>query len=100
VSDNLGWISHTATVDLSMDPNWLVGENRQCMGIHDAAGPNPGMITTLDCPPSLGNQETHNVTVKFWGKIVRLYSNQNDPSAGMHDWRCTRTSDGFTCKAL
>ena len=83
-----------------MKPNWLVGEHRDCLGFHNAPQPNWGLIKTLDCPASFDAEETHNVTVKFWGKIVRPYSNQNDPSGAMHNWRCTRESDGFVCKAL
>ena len=98
--DDVGYIPHTAAVDFSMKPNWLVGKNRDCLGFHNAPDPNRGLIVTVDCPPSFDEQETHNVTVKFWGKTVRPYSNQNDPSGAMHKWRCTRESDGFVCKAL
>jgi hypothetical protein len=99
VAENYGWVSHTAAVDLSMDPNWLVGENRQCASFHSVE-PDAGMIKSLSCPLSMKDQEAHNVTVKFWGKIDRPFSNQNDPSAGIHNWRCTRTADGFVCRAL
>ena len=97
--DNAGYVPHTAAVDLSMDPNWLVGENRECASFHSIE-PNNGTIKSLSCPLSMKDQETHNITVKFWGKIVRPFSNQNDPSAGIHEWKCTRTADGFVCRAL
>jgi hypothetical protein len=98
-ADTNGWVPHTADVDLSMDPNWLVGENRECVSIHSAS-PDNGRIKDLFCPLSATDQEKHNLTIKFWGRIVRPFSNQNDPSAGFHQWKCTRTADGFVCKAL
>ena len=97
-ADTNGWVPHTADVDLYMDPNWLVGENRDCLGMHSA--PEKGLIKTLFCPSSTDNQEKHNLQIKFWGKTMRPFSGENNPSAAVPGWKCTRTADGFVCKAL
>jgi hypothetical protein len=36
VSDLQGWVPHTTAVDMFMEGDWLVGENRVCLGMHDA----------------------------------------------------------------
>ena len=100
--DESGSIPHMATVDVFMEGDWIVGENRVCLGMHDAPPPHEGQITTLTCPEtSDASSKPHNVTVKFWGRIVRENSNISQPVLGtMRHWKCRRDADGYTCWAL
>jgi hypothetical protein len=97
--NNAGWIAHTAEVDVEMDSNWLVGENRDCMSQHTFPSPNDGRLETLYCPVSAKDQEKHNITVKFWGKVVRPFTDKRDITTSIHSWKCTRTDEGFVCRA-
>jgi hypothetical protein len=101
VADSSGLVPHSATVDLYMDGNWLEGENRTCLGTHNAPAPNLGDITSLSCSEKFETEKPHNMTVKFWGKTIRAATDNKTPELGsLHHWLCTRHSDGFVCKAL
>jgi hypothetical protein len=103
--DTLGYVSHTQTVDMYMNGDWLQGENRTCIGIQgrEASDSEP-KIDTLFCPTDATSDSSHNLSVHFWGKISRpeaipsSYAHQS--STPRFEWRCTRESDSFTCYAL
>jgi|GEM_PF-6604810 len=99
--DRSGFIPHTATVDLYMKGEWLVGENRQCQAFGFWDSKHLG-IKTIFCPgdaETLSQTQTpHNLAIKFWGRIER--PDADSATWPNFEWRCTRQSDGFTCYAL
>jgi hypothetical protein len=100
VCDNAGWIPHDQTLNFYMKGDWLVGENRTCIGFQsypNGKGEDP-QLTSISCPETYALDETpHNMTVKFWGKVSRPdMMSQNL----FLSWQCIRNSDGFVCKAL
>jgi hypothetical protein len=96
--DRTGFLSHTATVDLYMDGQWLENESRVCTGIESIKTESKALETTaLRCPVTATSATPHTLSVKFWGRLSR-------PDA-IHahrfpTWRCTRNGDDFTCKAI
>jgi hypothetical protein len=97
-----GWIPHTRTVNLYMQGDWLEGESRVCAGVQtQVAKGKPIEITSLICPVEFFGDTSHNLPVRFWGRVSR-------PSAQPFDgvlidrfrWNCTRNSDGFVCRAI
>jgi hypothetical protein len=95
--DNAGWIQHNQIVDLYMKGDWLIGENRTCTGFQSGTG-EASHLTSLSCPETFALDEApHNMSIKFWGKVSR----PDMTKAGLFlQWQCTRTSEGFVCKAL
>jgi hypothetical protein len=92
--DRAGYLSHTEVTDITVSPNWLVGETRQCNSpvLHgsDATGAGKphgyamGVVVCDDSPV-----KTFSVT--FYGRTEqREYS-------GIQ-WSCTKGSSAFTCK--
>jgi hypothetical protein len=91
--DQNGQVPHTTTVDVYMKGDWLVGENRECLGVQGAPPPHTNLIGSLFCPADTNVfADSHNISVKFWGRI--------DRAGTQHRWRCRRESDGFTCWAI
>jgi hypothetical protein len=95
--DDAGWIPHEHTVDLYMKGNWLDGENRTCTGFQSGQGESVH-LTSLSCPGTSALDETpHNMSMKFWGKVSRPEMIRD----GLWlSWKCTRTGEGFVCRAL
>jgi hypothetical protein len=100
--DNAGWIQHTHEVNMYMQSDWLEGENRKCSGLQTLGTTRTAPeISSLFCPEDYTGSSSHNLTVKFWGKVSR----RNVSSAAQvwgtrYSWRCSRNSDGFVCRAL
>lgn len=97
--NDAGYVPHTATVDVYIKGDWLNGENRVCDSIPKGAGnSDPAMIDALFCPEQIIGEPppAHNMDVHFWGKVSR----PDAFAVKALSWRCTRTSDGFTCYAL
>ena len=100
-----GWASHTQAVDVYMKGDWLVGENRECQGLQNIPmkGEQTTGIIALYCPLDFYSDTPHNISIKFFGKTVRPelsiapYTTNPQPH---FQWRCSRSSEGFTCRAL
>ena len=99
-SNDAGWVPHNEAVDLYFKEEWLVGENKNCTGFQSYPdGPNNSpKLTSLDCADDATfSTKPHNITIKFWGKVSRPEMAKN----GLWlSWQCTRTAEGFVCKAL
>jgi hypothetical protein len=93
-----GWIAHTKSVDMYMSGDWLVGENRDCIGFQSKPTYSAAVITSIECPIGSHSENPHNLEVKFFGKISRpdLFSSTDKN----FEWRCKREESGFTCYAL
>jgi hypothetical protein len=100
--DNAGWLPHTRNVDLYMLPDWFEGETRVCDGIQAAkTSRTPRAIRSLYCPLSAPMTSPHNLSVKFWGRVSRSDVGTPEEVEGVKfQWSCTRSSDGFVCKAI
>ena len=98
--DSDGYIPHEQTVDVLMTNDWLVGENRVCWSQMelDKKGQYTGKMVALYCPVEGRDDERHNMAVKFWGRIdPKNLDGKEVPIAT--NWKCTRHSDGWICKA-
>lgn len=98
--DESGRIHHDKTVDVYMDNNWLVGENRVC-GLHFqyANGKPTDTMSGLVCSNGDEKSQSHNVTVTFKGNFT--HEHDDGVSYPVADqWRCTRESDKFTCEPI
>lgn len=96
-SDSYGWIPHTKTIDVSMASDWMVGEERTCIGFQDSSP----QIVSLACPVGDYTEKAHRFEVKFWGRISRPELLKPDASEENHfEWKCVRGGEGFTCWAL
>lgn len=92
--DEDGEISHTVETSISVQENWLIGESKECTSpvldaktaeyIHQESGYVASFVACDD-----GSQ--HAIKVKFYGQL-------NQPTHKLILWRCTRESEGFTCK--
>ena len=99
--DNAGWMSHDHTVNMFMKDDWLVGENRTCMGIQSPGTPTKkAELASLFCPEDYVASTPHNISIKFWGRIDRPTTELGKIWGERYDWQCTRTSEGFVCKAI
>jgi hypothetical protein len=94
-----GYIPHTKTVDMYMSGDWLVGENRSCVGYQSNSSGGPPELTALDCPVESYTERPHNVEVKFYGKTSRP-DHFSPQGTSEFEWRCKREESGFTCYAL
>lgn len=92
--DENGQISHSVETSISAKENWLVGESKDCTSpvvnakTAQFIGQDEGyvaMFVTCDEGPQ------HTITVKFYGQM-------NQPAEKLITWRCTRETEGFTCK--
>jgi hypothetical protein len=85
-----------------MSGEWLVGEERICAGLQTLEDKkHPKEMAKLFCPKETENNNPHNVSVVFWGKLSRPDADIFDEvSATKGAWRCTRKSDLFVCKAM
>jgi hypothetical protein len=97
-----GWVPHTRTVNLYMQGDWLEGENRTCLGVQtQVAKGKPAEITRLICPVEYLGDTSHNLPVRFWGRVSRPNAQHSDePWGSRFRWNCTRNGDGFVCKAI
>ena len=97
--DDAGWIQHTHEVNMYMQSDWLQGENRPCIGLQTLGTPTtPPEIASLFCPEDYAGSISHDLTVKFWGKVSR--PGPRTVWGARYRWRCTRDTDGFVCRAL
>jgi hypothetical protein len=78
--------STTLRVDTDMNSSWLPDEERTCRTYPD----EKGRVASIVCGET-GSHPNHNIPVKFWGGIDR---------GAVSNWKCTRTSDGFVCRAI
>lgn len=92
--DENGQISHSVETSISAQENWLVGESKGCTSpVLDAKTAQylhqePGYVASL---VACDNGPQHAIKVTFYGQL-------NQPDHKLITWRCTRESDGFTCK--
>ncbi len=102
--DIAGLATHRATVEMSMTPDWLDGESRQCQAAMTRVGrTSEYRVKTIICPADkIG--ESHTLKITFWGRIqrenVRPIPYDTDVMMAFTDWRCSRGWGGFTCYAL
>jgi hypothetical protein len=101
--DSVGFISHDRTIEVHLKGDWMVGETRTCYAWYfgdTVDGLNCVGITTPD-NASWRDGTSHNLSVKFWGKMVRADALEalRDP-AHKGQWNCKRTSEAMTCWAL
>jgi hypothetical protein len=100
-NDLSGWISHTKNIDIYMSGDWLVGENRNCRGVQNRSDGSRPFIASIYCPEDVETKISHNVPVRFWGRVSRPDATLTDEVTGIKDtWQCIRESDSFVCKAI
>jgi hypothetical protein len=97
VLDNAGLMTHSKAVDVYMKGDWLVGENRVCSGVQMPNDKKTYEMDALFCPSDAPAEQGHNISIRFWGRISRPDAVRAER---LLTWQCTRSSDGFTCKAL
>ena len=90
-----GYAEHTVETSISAQPNWLVGETKECYSaILDPStayhlGRESGYVaSSIECDDG----PHHDMQVKIYG---RLEQPENKPFA---IWNCTHNADGFTCR--
>ena len=95
-----GYIHHDQTLDVYMSNDWLVGENRDCSLTEypDANGRPTGKLLGLMCPMDDRKLEPHNLSVTFKG-VLDPKDKDGKERPIPEQWKCTRGSDKFTCKA-
>jgi hypothetical protein len=101
--DSVGAISHDRTIEVRLKGDWMAAETRTCYPWYfgdTVDGLNCVGITTPD-NASWRDGTSHNLSVKFWGKMVRADALEapRDP-AHKGQWNCKRGSDALTCWAL
>ena len=89
-----GYAQHSVETSISAQQNWFVGETKECSSfpLRDPEayrlGEEPGYMTaSVHCDDG----PVHTVTVSFYGRLVQ-------PEHKIAYWRCTRESQGFTCR--
>jgi hypothetical protein len=116
--DRDGWAPHRHRVDVVIQGDWFDGEDRVCTGIQDRTQDGrPIKIGALHCSlaesasgggntDSESSISTHNLSVLFWGRILRRDVSPTDEASGNRfSWRCSRRSDWpfgeqFVCRAI
>jgi hypothetical protein len=97
--DDVGWVSHTLSIETYMAPDWLRGESRVCTAIQSLNNDRVFQMSAMFCPGEIRSVQGHNISVRFWGRISRpeiLETGKERNSL----WRCTRNEEDITCKAL
>jgi hypothetical protein len=91
--DDFGFESHSAEVTISAQPNWFIGESKQCSSLtlteadeHHRFG---YALTDLKCDDGAG----HLMKVTFWGR-------EEQPEYAAVMWECQREEKEFSCKEL
>lgn|GEM_PF-6105822 len=116
--DRKGLVPHWNRVDVYIQGDWFDGEDRVCIGIQDRTPDGqPIKIGSLHCSPAQSASgdggadpesgiSTHNLSVLFWGRILRRGISPADEESGKRfSWRCSRRSDWpfgeqFACRAI
>jgi hypothetical protein len=116
--DRKGWVPHWHRIDVFIQGDWFDGEDRVCTGIQDRTQDGkPIKIGALHCSTAEGASgggntdsesgiSTHNLSVLFWGRILRSGISPTDEASGKRfSWRCSRRSDWpfgeqFVCRAI
>ena len=100
--ESIGLIPHDRTLNVYMGSNWLIGENRTCSLTFEYDS-NKKELTDklygLVCPIGDERLEPHNITVTFKGATSHTSRFGNKVTVA-NEWRCTRSSDRFTCEAI
>lgn len=98
--DEKGWIPRTRVLDVYVQGAWPDGKARTCGGV-DAEVNDTVEIASLHCPAGTLGGSPHRSSVRFWGRIARHDIRSIDETSGASfQWRCTRKSDQYTCKAI
>jgi hypothetical protein len=93
-ADESGYISHSVETSISAQENWLIGEAKECTSpVLNAKtahyiGQEDGYVAVF---VTCDNGPQHAIKVTFYGQL-------NQPDHKLITWRCTRESEGFTCK--
>ena len=89
-----GYARHSVETSVSAQQNWIVGEIKECssLPLRDMEayrlGKEPGYIAaSINCDDG----PMHTVTVNLYGRL-------SQPEDRIAYWRCTRESEGFTCR--
>jgi uncharacterized membrane protein len=91
-----GYSRHSVETSISAQENWFVGEIKDCYSsplISEIANhlnnrKEPGYVaSSINCDDG----PKHMVTVTLYGRL-------NQPEHRTAYWRCTRESEGFTCR--
>ena len=89
-----GYAQHSVETSISVGEHWIVGETKECSSSplrYDAAyrlGKEPGFVAaSIKCDEG----PMHMVTVNLYGRL-------SQPKDRIAYWRCTRESEGFTCR--
>ncbi len=92
--DENSQVPHSVETSISAQENWLVGESKECTSpVLDTKtahyiNQEPGYVASF---VSCDNGPQHAIKVTFYGQL-------NQPEHKLITWRCTRESEGFTCK--
>jgi hypothetical protein len=92
--DSAGWLPHWEQSVITAQPNWLVGESKDCISspldgrsAHTLNRAKGYAISQISCD---GGPE-HSVGIQFFGRIEQ-------PERTWVSWRCKRNEASFTCK--
>jgi hypothetical protein len=95
-ADTAGYVPHSIETSITAQPNWLVGETKECFSpILDAKTAaqlgketgDPASLIYCDDGPE------HIIKVTVFGNLEQL-------GHKTATWRCTREADSFTCRQI
>ncbi len=96
--DHSGYLTHDADTQVMFSGEWMIGEYKTCYAIlvdgkpdETQDGPGPHLFCNEG-----ENTPFHTLPVRYWGRITR----PEKRGVGTIRWKCQRSSDGLTCKAL
>jgi hypothetical protein len=88
------YVSHTVETSITAQPNWLVGEVKDCLSpvLHCKTAPlfkqETGYVaSSLNCD----NGPSHTIKVTIHAPLLQ-------PEHKSISWRCTRETEGFSCE--
>jgi hypothetical protein len=94
--DGSGWIPHSEETVITAQANWFIGESKDCSSVPlepstaTVSGRNKGFaMSRIECD---GGPE-HRLNITFYGRTEQ-------PEYVQVQWKCTRESEGLTCKEL
>lgn len=89
-----GYVQHSIETSISAQQSWMVRETKDCSSaaLDSETAINLGkeagyVASSINC----GDGPMHTITVNLYGRL-------NQPEHKIIHWRCTRESEGFTCR--
>jgi hypothetical protein len=90
----LSYIPHTVESSITVDQDWLVGESKKCTSVIIPSV----LANSIKMKAGYAVLSFHCDDGPFRDMKFRIFGRTEQPEHKVAKWRCTRESEGFTCR--